>query len=158
MIWLEAELEDKMDDAVKSHDFGETGYFYNSFVVVASDDLCGGMFYDDEALSSDVAEISLSYVKQLFSLELLNHFLSVLAVQVSLLHDFLFYPQLYLLIEVAGITLCGSLAVGAVDSLVAAVMGLFIGGAARMLVGVDEISSFAVGFELGSAAEFGLLI
>lgn len=39
LLGSEAILRDKMYDRIKSHDFGEAGYFYDLFKIVASNDL-----------------------------------------------------------------------------------------------------------------------
>ena len=59
---------------VEGHDFGEAGYFQCLLVVVARDDLGGGVFEDDEALGADAAELALGHVEQLLSFGLFGLF------------------------------------------------------------------------------------
>jgi len=55
LLGSEAILRDKMYDRIKSHDFGEAGYFYDLFKIVASNDLAWRMLDNNEALRTYVA-------------------------------------------------------------------------------------------------------
>jgi len=126
-FWVEGVPVDEVDDCVEGHDFGETGDFHDLLVVVASDDLGRGVLHHDEAFGADVAQVTLSYVEQLLSLQLLHHLLRLLPLQVCLLDDLLLQPLLGLLAEDGCAPFGGTLAVSAVNPLVASVVRLLVG-------------------------------